>query len=252
MKIYSGIQILKWFKDTNEIKDEMNQINEIVAVTETADEEDAEIIESEKKEDKSSPYWDYIKMNLIDVDFRELKTVNSDIKGWIQVNGTNINYPFVQTSNNDYYLTHSITRQNNSAGWVFMDYRNNISSFDKNTIIYAHARVNQYMFGTLKNTLKSSWLNNASNHVIKLSSEKQNTLWQVFSIYHIPTNNDYIQTEFNSNDEFSEFTTMLKNRSIHNFNTTVNKNDKILTLSTCYGNDEKLVVHAKLIKYSNK
>ena len=250
--IYSGIQILKWFKDTNEIKDEMNQINEIVAVTETADEEDSEIIESEKEEDKSSPYWDYIKMNLIDVDFRELKTVNSDIKGWIQVNGTNVNYPFVQTNNNDYYLNHSITKHSNSAGWVFMDFRNNIKSFDKNTIIYAHARVNQYMFGTLKNTLKESCLNNTDNHVIKLSTEKQNTLWQVFSVYHIPTTNDYIQTEFSGNDEFLEFTAMLKNRSIHNFNTTVTKDDKILTLSTCYGNDEKLVVHAKLIKYSNK
>ena len=247
--IYSGIKIFKWFKDSKAVKDEMTNINQIVTITETA-EDKTEIIES--KEEKSSPYWDYIKMNLINVDFRELKKANSDVKGWIKVNGTNINYPFVQTSNNDYYLNHSITKQNNSAGWVFMDFRNNIKSFDKNTILYAHARVNQYMFGTLKNTLKNNWLNNTNNHVIKLSTEKQNTLWQVFSIYHIPTTNDYIQTEFNTDDEFLEFANMIKNRSIHKFNTTVNKDDKLLTLSTCYGNDEKLVVHAKLIKYTNK
>ena len=248
--IYSGIQILNWFKDTNKIKDEMTQINEVVTITEVSKEENTEIIET--KEEKSSPYYDYIKMDLIDVDFKELKNVNSDTKGWIKVNGTNINYPFVQTNNNDYYLNHSITKQRNSAGWVFMDYRNSINSFNKNTIIYAHARVNQYMFGTLKSTLKSNWLNNTNNHVIKLSTEKQNTLWQVFSVYHIPTTNDYIQTTFYNNDEFLEFVTMLQNRSIHKFNTTVNKNDKILTLSTCYGSNEKLVVHAKLIKYSNK
>lgn len=248
--IYSGIQILNWFKDTNKIKDEMTQINEVVTITEISSEENTEIIET--KEEKSSPYYDYIKMDLIDVDFKELKNVNSDTKGWIKVNGTNINYPFVQTNNNDYYLNHSITKQRNSAGWVFMDYRNSINSFNKNTIIYAHARVNQYMFGTLKSTLKSNWLNNTNNHVIKLSTEKQNTLWQVFSVYHIPTTNDYIQTTFYNNDEFLEFVTMLQNRSIHKFNTTVNKNDKILTLSTCYGSNEKLVVHAKLIKYSNK
>ena len=50
--------------------------------------------------------------------------------------------------------------------------------------------------------------------------------------------------------------TIKENDTLYNiarkFNTTVNKNDKILTLSTCYGNNEKLVVHAKLIKYSNK
>ena len=45
---------------------------------------------------------------------------------------------------------------------------------------------------------------------------------------------------------------MVKDRSIHNFNTTLTENDKILTLSTCYGNNEKLVVHAKLIKYINR
>lgn len=250
--IYSGIQILNWFKDSKAIKDEMADIHEVITITETTEENEKEVEVVESKEEKSSPYWDYIKMKLIDVDFKELKKVNSDVKGWIQVSGTNINYPFVQTLNNDYYLTHSITKQSNSAGWVFMDYRNNAKSFNKNTILYAHARVNNYMFGTLKNTLKKNWLNNTDNHVIKISTESHNALWQVFSVYHIPTTNDYIQTEFSSNDEFLEFATMLKNRSIHNFNTTINKDDKILTLSTCYGNDEKLVVHAKLIKYTKK
>ena len=248
--ICSLIQILNWFKDTKKIKDEMSHINEVVTITQTSEENNVEVVES--KEEKSSPYWDYIKMNLMDVDFSELRKINSDVKGWVQLNGTNINYPFVQTTNNDYYLTHSINKQKNSAGWVFLDYRNNINSLDKNTIIYAHARVNQYMFGTLKNTLKSSWLNNTNNHVIKISTQNANTLWQVFSVYHIPTTNDYIQTEFSSNDEFLNFATMLKNRSIHEFNITINENDKILTLSTCYGNNEKLVVHAKLIKYTKK
>lgn len=249
--IYSGIQIFNWFKDSKAIKDEMNDITKIITITETKeDEKETKVVES--KEEKPSPYWNYIKMNLMDVDFKELKKVNSDVKGWIKVNGTNINYPFVQTSNNDYYLNHSITKQKNSAGWVFMDCRNNSNSFNKNTIIYAHARVNQYMFGTLKNTLKQGWLNNTDNHVIKLSTQTHNTLWQVFSVYHLPTTNDYIQTNFSDNDHFLEFANMLKNRSIHKFNTNINKNDKILTLSTCYGNDEKLVVHAKLIKYSNK
>lgn len=249
--IYSGINIYMWFKDSLAIKNEVADISEVVTITETVEEDEkVEIVESE--EEKSSPYWDYIKMNLIDVDFKELKKVNSDVRGWVQVSGTNINYPFVQTTDNDYYLTHSISKQKNSAGWVFMDYRNSVKSLNKNTILYAHARVNQYMFGTLKNTLKKNWLNNTDNHVIKLSTEDTNTLWQVFSVYHIPTNNDYIQTEFSNNDEFLEFANMLKDRSIHKFNTTVSKNDKILTLSTCYGNNEKLVVHAKLIKYTNK
>lgn len=83
---------------------------------------------------------------------------------------------------------------------------------------------------------------------MKVSTEKENTLWQVFSIYYIPTNNDYIQVDFSSNEEFTNWASLLINRSSHNFNTSVNENDNVLTLSTCYNNHEKVVLHAKLIK----
>ena len=56
------------------------------------------------EEKLNNPYWDYIKMNLINVDFAQLKAQNNDTAGSIKVNGTNINYPFVQTTDNSYYL----------------------------------------------------------------------------------------------------------------------------------------------------
>ena len=187
-------------------------------------------------------------MNLINVDFEELKNTNPDTLGWIQVNGTNINYPFVQTNNNDYYLNHSYNKKYNEAGWVFLDYRNNINYLNKNTIIYAHGRLDKTMFESLKNILKSDWLNDTNNYVVKLSTETENTLWQVFSVYKIPTTNDYIQTNFISDYEFNEWANMLLKRSAHNFNTSINEIDKVLTLSTCYNDEEKVVLHAKLIK----
>lgn len=48
--------------------------------------------------------------------FNELKNINNDVKGWIKVNGTNINYPFVQSNNNKYYLTPTFDKSYNSAG----------------------------------------------------------------------------------------------------------------------------------------
>ena len=191
-------------------------------------------------------------MNLIDVDFNQLKEKNSDTIGWIQVNGTNINYPFVQTSNNEFYLNHSFDKSYNKAGWVFMDYRNNKTDYDKNTIIYAHGRMDNTMFGSLRKVITNGWLNNKNNYVIKLSTEKENTLWQVFSVYKIPTTNDYIQVNFTDNEKFLEFKNMLLKRSAFNFNTNVNENDKILTLSTCYNDSDKVVLHAKLIKRERK
>lgn len=246
--IFSTLKIFNWSKDSNNISTEISDISNIVTVQENTREET--VVES--TEDSSNPYWDYIKMNLIDVNFSELEDINSDVCGWIQVNGTNINYPFVQTNNNDYYLTHSFYKDYNEAGWVFLDYRNNIQSLHQNTIIYAHSRIDTTMFGSLKKLLNSNWYNNKDNHIIKLSTKNQNTLWQVFSVYHIPTTSDYLKIDFDSPEQFSNFAKMLQDRSVYSFNTSVGGNDKILTLSTCYSNGEKMVMHAKLIKYSNK
>ena len=246
--IKSGIDLINYFIDTNNTNEEIKSIEDAVKIEEVPDSDNTEIIEQKEDIPEDNPYWDYIKMNLISVNFDDLLKINNETKGWIQVNGTNINYPFVQTSNNDYYLTHSYDKSYNQAGWVFMDYRNDTESLDKNTILYAHGMNNKTMFGSLRNILNSSWYNNTNNHIIKLSTPTENTLWQVFSVYHIETTNDYIQTEFTSDEEYQTFLDTLKGRSAVIFDTTLNTTDKILTLSTCYNKTDKVVMHAKLIK----
>lgn len=248
----STYNIVKWFKDSQETKKEISEIEKLVIIEESVNEEDVEIIEPSKKIAKENPYWDYVKMNLLNVDFSKLKEINSDVAGWISVNGTNVNYPFVQTSNNEYYLNHSFKKEKNSAGWVFLDYRNDINELEKNTIIYAHNRKDQTMFGSLKNVLAAKWYEDIDNRIIKMSSENINTLWQIFSVYTIDTTNDYIKTNFNGDDDYQEFINLIKGRSTANFNTTVTPSDRILTLSTCHGSTKKLVVHAKLIKQEVK
>lgn len=243
--------IIKWKLDSNKTNEEINTIQENTNIEEVKDNKGTEIIKQAKKIPKENPYWDYIKMNMIDVNFDNLKKINSDVVGWIKVNGPNINYPFVQSKDNKYYLTHSFNKSYNNAGWVFLDYRNNNIN-NRNTIIYAHGRTDKTMFGTLRKVLNNGWINNTNNYVIKISTEKENSLWQIFSIYHIPTTNDYLQTEFKDEREYQRFLNILKNRSNHNFNTSITSNDTILTLSTCYNDSEKMVVHAKLIKKQKK
>ena len=77
-----------------------------------------------------------------------------------------------------------------------MDYRNNAVDFDKNTIIYGHSRYDMSMFGTLRNVVKKSWFDNKDNHLIKLSTPTENTMWQVFSTYKIKAEDYYLQTDF--------------------------------------------------------
>lgn len=246
--IISFKNIFSWHEENVITNVQLQNIEKITNIEVVEDNENTEIIKPDKEIPKANPYWDYIKMKLINVDFKELKKINSATVGWIQVNGTNINYPFVQAKNNDYYLTHSFDKSYNKAGWVFMDYRNNKNFTDQNIILYAHSRLNKTMFGSLKTILTDGWLKKEENYIIKLSTEKENTLWQIFSIYHIPETSDYIKINFSDKEHFLQFSQMLINRSSHDFKTTIGENDKILTLSTCYGETERMVVHAKLIK----
>ena len=241
--IISITKIILWSKnnlDTNNIIEKTNTNYELVE-----DNKNTEYIN--KPTNENDDYYYYIKFPLINVNFTELLKKNSDTIAWINVNNTNINYPIVQTTNNNYYLNHSFNKKQNDAGWVFMDYRNNKNFDNKNTIIYAHNRLNKTMFGSLSEALKESWYKNKDNHIIRISTPTENTSWQIFSVYKIKTETYYITTDF-TNEEYEQFLTTIKNRSKYNFNTNLSANDQIITLSTCYSNSEKTVVHAKLIK----
>ena len=240
-------QVYQWLKDNKEIE---NILDDVVKDTKVKEKEDTENTENVNPPDnKDNDYWNYIKMSLLEVNFNELLTKNPDTVGWIQVKGTNINYPIVQTTNNSFYLNHAFDKTSNDAGWVFMDYRNDAVNFNQNTIIYAHSRYNGTMFGSLKNILNSSWYTNKDNHIIRLSTPTENTMWQVFSVYTIPKESYYITPSFNTVDSYSEFLNTIKGRSEVEFSGTVNTNDKVLTLSTCRDNfGNRIVMHAKLIK----
>lgn len=243
--LFSLIKVIMWIIDNSNTNDIIKKVANTYEINEKN--YDNEVIINENEKDI---YFDYMKLKFIDVDINKLKTFNPDTIGFIKVMGTNINYPFVQTLDNDYYLNRSYDKTYNNAGWIFLDYRNNEFN-DKNTIIYGHGRINGTMFGSLKDTLKSSWQNNKDNYIIKISTEKENSIWQIFSVYKIATTSDYLQTTFSDN-EFESFISLIKGRSSYNFETNVTNEDKVLTLSTCYNDNDKMVVHAKLIKYVQK
>lgn len=247
----SFYQLFVWASDSQRTKAEITAIDAVSKPSERADDAFVETIKP--KVAPSNLYWQYLTKRLIDVDFSALKKQNPDTAGWVQLLGTNINYPFVKTTDNDFYLFHSFSRARSTAGWVFADFRNRFDGYDKNIILYAHGRYDSTMFGTLRNILTSGWLNHPDNFLLRTATPTENALWQVFSVYHIPATNDYIQTEFARLDDFAAFAQKLKARSAHDFKTEVYGDDRILTLSTCFDDrGERVVLHAKLIKRSRR
>ena len=225
------------------------------------------IIESTKKIEKEEEKFneEYKNLNIAieqeetsnitysEIDLSTYIHQNTETVGWIQVNGTNINYPIVQHNDNEYYLDHDFYKRNTNIGWVFADYRNNFNELDNNTIIYAHNLINRTMFGQLPYLLRKNWQSNKNNYYIKLTTKKEKMIWQIFSVYKIAPTIDYLQVRFYSPENYQSFLNNIKNRSAYNFNTDITNKDKIITLSTCDDTGTKrVVVHAKLISIEKK
>ena len=219
--LLSSFKMLGWFNDSKKSNKVKDTVLEKTKITEKKDTVDTLYVNYDKKQD--SDYFRYIKMNLLEVNFNDLLNTNKDTVAWLNVSGTNINYPVVQTVDNSYYLSHA---------------------FD-----YAHSRYDGTMFGSLKTILTSSWYKNKDNYIIRMSTPKENTMWQIFSTYTIPKESYYITTNFKNDGDYATFLKTIKERSEEEFSGTVNTNDKILTLSTCKDNfGNRVVMHAKLIK----
>ncbi len=177
-----------------------------------------------------------------------LLSINKDVVGYLKVKNTNVDYPVVIGEDNKYYLKKNLYNEDDKNGWIFMDFRNSDKILNDNTIIYGH---NMYysgvMFGTLHNVLNASWYNNEENLTIQFDTMYESMNWQIYSIYTIPKTSDYLKVSFQDENAKLDFINMTKNRSIKNFNIDVTANDHLLTLSTCTGDNSRLVIHAKLI-----
>lgn len=183
-----------------------------------------------------------------DVLTENITNYDNKIIGWLKVNNTNIDYPVTQYSDNSYYLNHDLNGNISPSGWIFQDYRSNSALTSKNTIIYGHARISDgTMFGSLYNILKSNWYLNKDNQIITYKTNDKINYYQVFSTYIIPKETYYLKTIFNNDNTYLNYLNTIKSRSYYNYNITLTSKDLILTLTTCYKDNKRLVLHAKLL-----
>ena len=254
--IFSGLDYYKNYnseKNVNEINETLTNILDDYDFIEEEQDTDIEYIDTEENEQNntttpntsSEPNSYYTKYNQI---FDELIKVNNDTVGWLTVNNTKVNYPVVQYTDNDYYLKRDFNKKNNSYGWIYMDYRNNVYNLSNNTIILGHNLKNGMMFGTLRYVTNESWYKNPDNQIITFNTKVKNMKWKIFSIYKIPVTNDYLYANFGDLNEFKKFLDTIKTRSIYDFGIELKKEDHILTLTTCGTTSAtRLVIHAVLI-----
>lgn len=177
------------------------------------------------------------------LDFTQLNKVNSDIYAWIYIPGTEVDYPILQHPSDDtFYLEHNMDGSSGLPGCIYSELMNGISFEDRNTVLYGHNMRNGSMFATLHRYADKAFFD--ENKYIFIYTKGGKTL--VYRIYAAYTYSDVHLLkgiDITSDEKFEEYLKSVKDtRGINdNFasDVLVSSDDKIITLSTCTGDDSK-------------
>ena len=211
--IFSAYNIYKYLSEENANKKLNNELME-KAIIETPNDNNDNTQENED-------------ILPISVDFSVLKQENEDIVGWLYLENSPINYPVVQSNDNDYYLRRLVNGEYNIAGSLFMDYRNDSNLEDNNTIIYGHNMKNNTMFGSLQEYKNQNYYDN--HKVMYYFTPEKNYIIELFTGYTISVESDIYDLSIIDSSKLEE----LISKSDFESNTKVTEEDKIITLSTC-------------------
>lgn len=183
--------------------------------------------------------------------FNELLQQNSDVVGWITIDGTQIDYPVLQADDNSHYLTRNYYHEESRAGSIYLDYRNDIQSPDeRNIVVYGHRMKDGSMFQHLTKFLDKDFFE--SHRTFEIDTLYDNYEAEIFAVYNTLTDFNYIQTDFDTDEEYGQLLSKIRDVSKFQTDVDVSENDQIITLSTCDyqldKNEGRLVVQAKLVK----
>ena len=253
--LYSGYTLYGFYKEYKKSSDEYDNLEISYAVDQEQESENIDNLEDddalqsisgqevrtvfEDGEEKTLP----VLKNPID--FTQLLSVNSDIVGWLRIRALDISYPVVQGKDNDYYLHRTFEKTDNFAGCLFVNSYNMGDFTDQNTIIYGHNMKNGSMFGKLKNFNDPEVFK--KSRYFWIFTPDFIYQYRIFSASVVDKTGLTYQISF-TDDEFDQFISRAYSNSVvDNQDVTVTKEDRIVTLSTCTGDDStRFVVMGKL------
>lgn len=187
----------------------------------------------------------------IPIDFAALQAENPEIYAWIQIPDTEVDYPIAQrTGDNAYYLEHTIDGTEGLPGSIYTEDKTSKEFTDFNTVIYGHKMKNGTMFGTLTQYADPEYM--AAHPEILIYTPEHIFTYEVFGA--VTFDNRHILNTFDFSSEAGKQEYLDTIHSVRNFNTqfredlTVTTEDRILTLSTCNGNDEQRFLVEAVLK----
>lgn len=190
-------------------------------------------------------------------EYEGLLAANPDVKGWLTISGTNVDYPVMQRMgdvDNSYYLDKNFDGRTDSNGSLFIDYRSDTVNPTENTIIYGHNMNSGMMFGDLKKYLDESYLNN--HKTVKFNTLYEERAYEIVAVclsevQDIDSENFryYNFIDAKNEGEWTAFVQNINSQSVFTGNVDLSPGDEVLTLSTCnnYTEDGRLFLVAKRV-----
>lgn len=188
-------------------------------------------------------------------EYKTLYEKNKKLIGWLKIDDTIIDYPVMQTSNNEYYLEHNFNQEYDKNGSLFLDCDCSIYPRSTNLIIYGHHMKSGQMFGQLQKYAKESY--GEEHAIIQFDSIYEKATYQVMYVFRSQVYNEddlvfkyYQFINANSEEEFNSYMKEMEAMSLYDTGVTASFGDSLLTLSTCDHSqtDGRFVVVAKRIK----
>ena len=183
---------------------------------------------------------------LWDVDLAGLRQTNPDVLGWISIPGTQLDYPFLQGEDNQYYLNHTWQGKRNAAGSVFLECKVSADFSDFNTIVYAHNMKNGSMFGSLRQYRTQSHYE--ANPYIYIMDDSGVRRYEIFAAFEAEVVGYTYRLDVDTPEKKQAFLDYSARRSVIETEIVPTVEDSVITLSTCTGNgyDHRWVVQGVL------
>ena len=192
-------------------------------------------------------------------EYQEIYAENEDLVGWLEIDGTVINYPVLQSDSEEdsqFYLTHSFAKKKDKNGSLFMDYRNDFVDRDTNIIIYGHNMKSGAMFGTLKKYLEKGYLE--KHPKIRFDTIYERGTYEVIGAFlsEVSYQDEYTFRYYNflnanNESEFQAFcVNVMQLDALKKGTLDAKYGDQLLTLSTCssYTDEGRMFIIAKRIE----
>ncbi len=186
----------------------------------------------------------------------ELRKQNEDIVAWLEIPNTKINYPILQTTDNEYYMTHTYNKEYSKDGSIFLDKNYDWNIPSSNLLIYGHNNKNGNMFQELLRYENESYYK--EHPTIQFTTINEDCQYEIISVF---KSRVYYKSEQNvfryyffinakNEEEYNYYIEESKKASLYDTGKTAKYGEQLLTLSTCEYSQEdgRFVIVARKIE----